>query len=120
MSNRISLRSGEIEWDRWVPWNSIPRLDIPLGPGVYEVVYEDEPDGERLQIGETKQLGKHLRECLVGDRRLKAVGGKIKANEDVNQLLVRWAEIENYRAAKSELKSSYIRRFGRLPKYMLR
>lgn len=93
IGDRTILTSGEIEWGNWVPWTSIPQIDIPLGPGVYGIVYKDDPGGERLQIGEAIDLGKHVREYLFRDRRLKAVGGKIKANEDVTRLLVRWSDI---------------------------
>lgn len=117
MDQRATLASGEIEWGRWVSWTSIPGIELPAGPGVYEVVHEDEPNGERLQIGEAIHLGKHLRKYLFRDPRLSAVGGKIKAAENVGQLLVRWAETDNYHEVKSELKNLHLRRFGRLPKY---
>lgn len=74
---------------------------------MYEVVYKDDPDGERLQIGEAIDLSKHVREYLFRDRKLKAVGGKIKASEDVTRLLVRWAETGNHHSVKSELKTLY-------------
>jgi hypothetical protein len=96
----VSLRSGEIEWVGWVAWASIRELDLPVGTGVYEVVYNYDPDGERLQIGEAIKLDKHLKNYLVGDPKLRAVGGRIKANEDVTQLLVHWAETENQHAVK--------------------
>lgn len=119
------LRSEEIEWGSWMPWTSIPQIDIPQMPGVYEVVYRDDTDGERLTIGETIHLREHLRKNLFrdtrhikGDGKTIAVGGKIKANEDVTLLLVRWAETENHHAVKSELKDLHFRRFGRLPKHM--
>jgi hypothetical protein len=120
MSERVILVCGEVEWSGWIPWTLIPQFKTPRGPGVYEVVYENDPDGQRLQIGETIHLGEHLRKNLFRDRRHMAVGGRIKANEDVTQLLVRWAETENYRAVKSELKGRHLATFGRLPKYMKR
>lgn len=87
---------------------------------MYEVVYRDDLDGERLQIGEAIKLHEHVLKYLFRDRRLKAVGGKIKAAEDVEQLLVRWAETENYRAVKSELMRLHLERFGRRPKHVIR
>jgi hypothetical protein len=120
MSNRLSLSSGEIEWSSWAPWTSIPKIYIPEGPGVYEVVYGEDRDGERLQIGETKILRSHLRKSLLGDKRHErgdgrviSVGGKIQASEDVRLLVVRWAETGNYHAVRAELE----RRYGRVPKY---
>lgn len=101
-------------------WTCISRLDIPLGPGVYEVVYKDDVDGLRLQIGETIHLHEHLRKNLVADPRNLAVGGRIKANEDVMRLLVRWAETVNHSAVKSELMDLHVGRFGRRPKHVLR
>jgi hypothetical protein len=120
MSDHVTLTSGEIEWGSWVPWTSIPEIDIPLGPGVYEVVYRDDLDGERLQIGEAIKLHEDVLKYLFRYRDLKAVGGRIKAAEDVEQLLVRWTETENHHAVKSELMRLHLERFGRLPKHVIK
>ncbi len=119
MADHAAPASGALEWSNWVAWVSVPDQNAPVESGVYGVVRRGETDGVRLHIGETIHLHHHLLRNLLGDKRPTAVGGRIMANEDVTQLLVRWTETVDHHAAKTELINRHLKAFGRYPEYMI-
>jgi hypothetical protein len=113
-----------LEWSEWYPWNKY-KIDVrkggirvPKSSGVYEVKYINSE--ERLTIGKTgNNLDHRIRASLVKGNYSHSSGERIRAAEDVSQLLVRWACTERPAAAEEELHNRYRIDNGHLPKYTL-
>jgi hypothetical protein len=86
-------------------------------PGVYEVRYADHQGGERLHIGRSRDLRRRIREGLVKGAVKHSTGKRIRQEEDVSRLVIRWAVVERPCAAEEELHNLYRQTFGSLPKY---
>jgi hypothetical protein len=121
---RLDLRAIELKWSPWHPWELLAADDrggagvpVPEGtPGVYEAVIEGEP--ERLAIGKASDLYERVKDSFVRGNHLHPAGEKIRANEDLSRVRVRWAITDRPAAAEEELHQQHRRRFGRLPKYV--
>lgn len=114
-----------LEWSDWYSWEDIEipnwggrgreGVYIPnRAPGVYEVRYVDAD--ERLAIGETMDLRGRIRQALVKGKRPHAAGKRIRANEDISKIVVRWAVTDKHKEAEAALKGMHVATFGRLPK----
>ena len=119
----LNLPTIELRWSAWHRWEDVARDDrgaggvqIPEGiSGVYEAKLEGEK--ERLVIGKAADLWARVRLALVRGSVRHDAGGKIRANEDLSQVRVRWAVTDRPSAAEEELHKQHQRRFGRMPKY---
>jgi hypothetical protein len=120
---RLDLGAIELRWSEWHRWEDLVKDDrggrgvqIPEGtPGVYEAKLEGEE--ERLVIGKASDLWVRVRQGLVRGHTGHAAGAKLRANEDLSQVRVRWAVTDRPGAAEEELHQRHLRRFGKLPKY---
>lgn len=118
----IHIPPQVLEWSDWVQWEDL-KADARYGgvkvpnkkPGVYEVKYKE--GEERLTIGKTTNLRMRIKQGLVKGKSPHSTGEKIRASEDVSQLLVRWAETERPAAVEEELHRQYVSKCGRLPKH---
>jgi len=113
-----------LEWSRWERWDDIAEyglafLDLPRGkPGVYEARLQGSE--ERLTIGRASNLRHRILNGLIRGHASHPAGGKIRDQEDVHQVLIRWAVTDRPAAAEEELHRRHLARFGHLPKYTLR
>jgi hypothetical protein len=128
MSERVILEIGTItlDWSDWAPWTALltdargrAGVPIPNGqPGVYEVKRSDHAGDERLYIGKANDLRMRVRQGLVKGKVQHPGGARIRAEQDLAWLMVRWARTERPAAAEEELHRAYVLKFGRLPKYV--
>jgi hypothetical protein len=126
----ITRRDGTItlDWGRWVLWPDVlidarggAGVLIPNGvPGVYEVRHAAAESDERLHIGKASDLRMRIRQGLVKGKVLHSAGKRIRAEEDVSQLVIRWAVTDRPGAAEEELHRLYRVAYGGLPRYTLR
>lgn len=113
-----------LEWSEWVAWDDL-KVDARHGggvkvpnqkPGVYEVKYADAE--ERLTIGKASNLRMRIKQGLVKGKARHSTGKRIRANEDVSRIVVRWAVTDRPAAVEEELHRRYRAKFGRLPKHV--
>ena len=115
----------DLEWEWWEWWDDIERNDmtgegvsIPHCAGVYEVkVYGEDP---LLYIGRASNLQMRVKHGLVKGSSEHPAGDKIRANEDLSRVCVRWARTDRPAAAEEELHRRHVLRFGAMPKYTIR
>ncbi len=119
----IKIPSIELEWNDWVPWDEL-KVDARGGgvkipnktSGVYEAKYRD--TGERLTIGKASDLRMRIRQGLIKGKTLHSAGERIRVNENTSKIVVRWAITHKPGAVEEELHQRYLKKFGRLPKYV--
>lgn len=121
---KIFIPPIELNWSEWHPWNQLI-IDARSGdgvaipnkiPGVYEVKHRNA--SERLTIGKASDLRMRVRQGLVKGKTRHSAGKRIRKQEDVSKLMVRWAVTDRPAAAEEELHQRHIARFGKLPKYV--
>ncbi len=120
----ISIPAIVLEWSDWFAWDDFKvdarngnGVKVPNGsPGVYEAKCKDSE--ERLTIGKASDLRMRLKQGLVKGKTPHSAGEKIRANEDISKIVVRWAITNRPAAIEEELHCKYRSRFGRLPKYV--
>jgi len=123
VKQKIEIPPIELEWSDWVLWTDL-KLDVresgirvPNGqPGVYEAKYQNAE--ERLTIRKASNLREQIKQGLVKGKLPNSAGKKIRANEDISTIVVRWAITNRPAAAKEELHIRYKNKFGKLPKYV--
>ena len=103
-----------LEWSEWFPWNNIysRRIRAPEQPGVYEARHQGRES--RLHIGETNLLKRRISYLVRGDGPHSA-GERIRANENVANVLVRWAVTDRHEEIEQQLHREHRDRFGGLP-----
>ena len=119
----ITIPPIRLEWSDWVPWDNLNRdarkeggVRVPNRvPGVYEVRAGDSEC--RLTVGRTSNLRFRIKQALVRGIAPHPAGEKIRANEDVSSVVVRWAQTQRPAAVEEELHIRHIRKYGELPKY---
>lgn len=120
----INIPPVVLEWSEWVPWDDL-KVDARYGSGVrvpnreagvYEVKYRDTE--ERLTIGKASDLRMRIKQGLVKGKVPHSAGKRIRANEDVSGIVVRWAITDRPAAVEEELHRRYLDKFGRLSKYV--
>jgi hypothetical protein len=121
------LNIGEIKlnWSDWYEWEAIKidgrkknGIKIPnKKSGVYEVSYKHD-NNKRLTIGKASDLRFRVRQALVKGRGKHSSGKKIRCNEDVTKLIVRWAVTARPAAAEEELHRIFKNKYGKLPDYV--
>ena len=62
-------------------------------------------------------LESRIRGGLVKGTTPHSAGKKIRANEDLNKVEIRWAETDRPCAVEEDLHQKYVKRFGKLPQY---
>jgi hypothetical protein len=128
VGERAILKIGTItlDWSDWAPWSALladarggAGVAIPNGlAGVYEVKRFDHSGDERLYIGKAGDLRRRIRQGLVKGKLPHPGGARIRAGQDVAQLVARWARADRPAAAEQELHRAYQLKFGRLPEYV--
>jgi len=73
-----------------------------------------------LYIGKTSNLRHRVKQGLVRGKGRHSGGKKIRKNENVSKLRIRWAETKKPAAVEEELHQKYFKKFGKHPKYVLR
>jgi len=109
-----------LDWTEWFAWNEVKQdarrpgaVSVPARPGVYEARLTDE--AERLTIGRSSHLRSRVKQGLLKGETV--VGRKVRQNEDVSRILIRWALTDRPAAAEEELHCQHTDEFGRLPKH---
>jgi hypothetical protein len=114
-----------LEWSDWTPWSDLAIDARALGsgvrvpnntPGVYEARHGD--SGDCLTIGKASNLRHRIKQGLVKGMSPHSAGKKIRANEDLTRILVRWAVTDRPAATEEELHRRHVASFGKLPKYV--
>lgn len=119
----INIPLIRLKWSKWIPWDNL-KADARKGgtkvpnkeSGVYEVRYADTK--ERLTIGKASDLRMRIKQGLVKGKTPHSAGNKIRDSEDTSKILVRWAITNRPAAAEEELHKRYVKKFGKLPKYV--
>lgn len=108
-----------LQWSEWFPWSDIAsgRIRAPGRAGVYEVRRRDQE--LRLTIGETNLLERRVSYLVTGNGPHSA-GERIRASEEVANLLVRWAATERHEDVEQCLHGEHRDRFGCLPTHTRR
>jgi hypothetical protein len=129
MGEQTVLEIGTItlDWSGWVPWGDFladnrggAGVSIPnMVAGVYEVRSIDNDADDRVYIGKAGDLRLRVRQGLVKGKLPHSGGRRIREQEDVSRLVIRWAVTSRPAAAEEELHRAYRARFGRLPTYVL-
>ena len=122
---KINIPSIVLKWSEWISWNDL-RVDA-RGKSLVEVIAPNKEKGvyevklkntdERLTIGKASDLRMRIKQGLVRGRVPHSAGRRIRANEDVSNVVVRWAITNRPAAAEEELHRHYQTRFSELPKY---
>jgi hypothetical protein len=122
----VERATAVLEWSPWHPWPELAidartgGIQIPNGrPGVCEVRRAADSSGHRLTIGRASDLRFRVRQGLVKSKAKHSSGTRIRAQEDVKRLEVRWAETKRPAAVEEEEHGLYRERFGSLPEYTL-
>ena len=100
-------------------WADVDREDgvlLPSRAGVYEVKRRDE-DGPLLHIGKADILQRRCQEYLVRRKGPHSAGERMYPVEDINNLVVRWAETDDPLAVEGKLHRRHVAAYGRLPLY---
>lgn len=119
----LEVPSFVLNWSEWIPWNNFlldqrterSAVNVPNRPGVYEVKLENEDTF--LTIGKASDLRMRVKQGLVKGKVPHSSGERIRKNEDVSRIFIRWAETERPSCAEEELHRGYISQFGKYPKY---
>jgi len=120
----ISLPEIRLEWTEWYTWEDIympaweSDLDIPPKPGVYEVKSID--NDEILLIAGTNNIKNRIKYALTHGTRKHFSGERIKTNEDISKMTIRWAETIFPYCAEEILIRLHVEKFHKLPKYINR
>ena len=119
----IRIPEIELRWSDWIPWESF-KLDArrdpsgvtpPSEPGVYEARLVDEE--HRLTIGKASDLRMRIKQGLVKGKVPHSTGVRLRAEEDTNSIVIRWATTDRPSAAEEELHKQHVARFGALAKH---
>jgi hypothetical protein len=91
-------------------------IRIPAGKsGVYEARLKGQE--ERLTIGNASNLNSRVRRGFVQGKMRHSSGKDIRANEDVTNVEVRWAETDRQYAVEEELHRLDVAEHEKLPKH---
>ena len=121
----MTIGEMRLEWSKWINWNDILKFDgrknttadVPKGKkGVYEAKYRCAK--KRLTIGKTRDLRKRIVSELVKGTGSHSAGEKIRRNEDVSRIIVRFAPTDRPSAVEEELHMRHEKAFGSPPKYV--
>ena len=116
----MSSMLGTLPWSDWVPWNDLASgtLEAPPRSGVYEVAssLRDHPD-RRLHIGESNRLARRVGLLVGRGKWPHSASDKIRATENVDELVVRWVVTARYKDAERALHDEHRSQFGCLPTY---
>ena len=119
----IDISRVVLKWSEWVSWDDL-KIDARYSggvkvpnywPGVYEVKYLDSE--ERLTIGKASDLRMRIKQGLVKGKVPHSAGKRIRGQEDVSKIVVRWAITDRPAAVEEELHRRYQSKFGGLPRY---
>jgi excinuclease UvrABC nuclease subunit len=120
----INIPSIVLKWSEWVAWKDLVEdarqgsgVKVPnKSPGVYEVKYTNAD--ERLTIGKASNLRMRIKQGLVKGKSPHLAGKKIRAEEDLSRIMVRWAVTDRPAAVEEELHKRHQAKFGSLPRYV--
>ena len=87
----------------------------PSEPGVYEARLVDEE--HCLTIGKASDLRMRIKQGLVKGKVPHSTGVRLRAEEDTNSIVIRWATTDRPSAAEEELHKQHVARFGALAKH---
>ena len=120
--SEIHIPPIALKWSQWHWWDDVERdarcdgAVVPNGqPGVYEVKLADER--KLLAIGRATDLRMQIEQGLVRGKIHHSAGKRIRAEEDVEDIGIRWAVTDRPAAVAEELHRRHKGRFGGLPKY---
>jgi len=120
----IEIPKITLDWSDWYPWDDVKKdagkeggIKIPnKRSGVYEVKYKDAD--KRLTIGKASDLRMRIRQGLVKGKTPHSAGERIRKNEDMSKIVIRWAITDRPAAVEEELHRRHKEKFGELPKYV--
>lgn len=124
-ASRAQMIWAEVEtldWGRWRSWAQVMSGHVSNEAGVFEV--RRSGSAECLLIGHTTNLRLRLRTKLVEGQRASAADEKFRLTEDLAQIEIRWALVNEGDAPfitptelGAELLRRYVAQFGRRPPY---
>ncbi len=116
----------ELQWSDWHEWADLAtdarvNRDAPRVPnqsGVYEV--RAGQGGVTLTIGKAANLRTRVKQALVRGKSPHSSGTRIRDQEDVALLVVRWALTDRPAAVEEELHLRHVAQHGCLPRHTRR
>lgn len=120
----IELGPIHVAWYAWERWEDIAEHGVAIigipknSSGIYEARIVGAK--ERLTIGRASDLRTRILHGLIRGSMPHPAGDKIRADEDLAQVEVRWALTSRPAAIEEELHQRHVERFGYLPKHTLR
>jgi hypothetical protein len=90
-------------------------VKVPAEPGVYEARYADSE--RRLHIGQTNNLCRRIKDGLVKGNIPHSAGERIRSQEDVVRIVIRWAICDRPVVVEKMLHAQHETQFGSLPKH---
>ena len=114
-----------VKWSPWYTWRALEvdrrkhGTELPYDKrGVYMV--RKKGSDKRLFIGwSDKDLGRMIQECLHGRKdRPSLAGNRLRENEDLSKLEIRWVETERPLAVWEDLVKQHITEHSFFPKYI--
>ena len=122
LDREVHIEPIVLEWSDWHSWQYVERdarqdgVAVPnRQPGVYEARLNNCED--RLTIGKASDLRRRVKQGLVRGKMGHPSGDKIRAIENLDDVVVRWAVTERPAAVEEELHMRHKDKFGALPKY---
>ena len=118
----IRVSPIKLEWSEWIPWDKLAAdvrkggVKIPDTSGVYEV--KTKTGKKLLTIGKASNLRARIRQGLVKGSSPHSTGERIRNEEDVSRLVIRWAETDRPSTAEEALYREYRKKFNELPCYV--
>jgi len=119
----LTIPEIKLEWVDWATWTDLQRSTANVygkETGVYEVKYRDLDDSApRLHIGRAgnkQSLQSRIRAMVKGENG-HSTGKRICVQENIANLVVRWARTDRPAAAEEELHRLHKQKHGNLPKY---
>lgn len=123
---RIEIPEIKLEWSNWYPWESFlidsknnpSGINVPSKPGVYEAKINNSES--RLTIGKASNLRMRIKQGLIKGKIPHSAGTRIRKNELVSAIEIRWAITDRPACVEEELHKKHIEFFHNLPKYTMR
>lgn len=122
----LKIADVPIKWSRWYPWYILELgawtkngVRVPNEtPGVYEV--RRIPDNTLLICRGTKNIRRAIKECLIKGRytRPNSLGKKIRHEEDLSNLIIRWCKASRPFTVEEQLRCEYKRYSDIAPLYL--
>lgn len=120
----IEMPLIHLRWSEWYNWKEIEMkvrnrgINVPSLSGVYEVKIKD--TNEILTIGKASNLRNRIKRGLVQGKLPHSTGKRIRKEEDIEGIQIRWALTDLPSAVEEYLHQKYREQNnGKLPRHTI-